>query len=1036
MIARLLQRSVSIYIVTIMLVTLGLFSLWRLPVALLPTLERPQIEIVLEEGGSSREELLHEVVLPLERRLATLEGVVEMAAEVDDGRARLVLETEWQTDVDQVRIDVQRRLSDIASRELDRLDVQISAGDARPILQIAVTGGAHAHARTLFAEKVLVPELGRLDGAGTIEVVGGAHRRAVVRPQPAQMAAHGVTADAIRDRLWEVGRTSPLGSLREGGLERALVLRRPIENLRQLRNLEVRHDSETRLGDVAEIGLEEVPAGGIYRWNGEDGILVEVYRAPGANAVVLARQGRAAIATMADRARHVRLHLARDSSREVVAALSELAKAGGIGLLLGTLILWWTLGSWRPTVALAVVVPVSIVAAFSAFYFFGVALDIVSLAGLALAAGMLVDNSIVVLEAITSARERDEPSPVESGTRQIAMALVASFLTTAVVFLPLVYSQGLARAFFGVQAFAIVTTLTISLALSLTLTPILARRLAGERSSSGNHVETATSHGRRPGSSPFSRLLELALGRPALVLALVVVVSALATVVARQLPKELVPAGQTSRLAVDFDLPSGLDLEEADRRSRDLEEKVVSALAELAGSSVELDRMLVHRASDEAETRFARGSYLEVDVPVGVGSREALHAVERAVHLAPGLRARVSEVRSAVSAAVDQAGRGVELELSANTPARLDLLVDRVTEHLRAAAANPEDGKSARGGSPGIGVTRLDGRGRAVGGLSGLEPAWSLRWDPIRLAALDVRGRTLVPQLRAWLGKEAAGRSEIEGIESEIVLDSRADLDLPTLPIGVPGIDGSARMVPLGALASIEKGWREPPLDRRNGRPAARLRVEAETARVLPLLDALELDADQRVELGARARELRRSFDQLGMALALALVLVFLTVAAIYESLVMPLVVMATVPLAAVGAVFALAVGGQSWNVMSLLGLILLTGIVVNNAIVLVHRAEQWRAEGLAGPTAVRRAARERYRPILVTTLTTLLGMLPLALLGGEGLELRRALAVSVSGGLVTSWIATLLLVPVLYSLVHRGGERTTREPAPPGSMR
>ena len=206
------------------------------------------------------------------------------------------------------------------------------------------------------------------------------------------------------------------------------------------------------------------------------------------------------------------------------------------------------------------------------------------------------------------------------------------------------------------------------------------------------------------------------------------------------------------------------------------------------------------------------------------------------------------------------------------------------------------------------------------------------------------------------------------------------------------------------------------PLERRNGRPAGRLELNSGIARTTEILRGHVPAADEVVELGGRERELRRSFSQLALALGLALILVFLTIAAIYESLAMPLVVMATVPVAAVGAFGGLAIGGQSLNVMSLLGLILLTGIVVNNAIVLVHRAEQWRGEGLGSLEAVRTAASERYRPILMTTLTTLLGMLPLAILGGEGVELRRALAVSVSGGLVTSWAATLLLVPVLYT--------------------
>ena len=236
------------------------------------------------------------------------------------------------------------------------------------------------------------------------------------------------------------------------------------------------------LGEVANVAMEDVPDAGVFRWNGAPGVLVEVHRAPGANAVLLARAARRTVAELSPRAADgpvaPLLKVVRDASREVTAALTGLATAAALGLLLGTLVLRFMLGSWRPTAALAVVVPASIVAAFGGFHLWDVSLDVVSLAGLALAAGMLIDNSIVVLEAIESARRQDPPEewPELAGTRQISMALVASFLTTAVVFLPLIYLQGLARAFFGVQAFAIVTSLLVSLALSLSLTPMLARR--------------------------------------------------------------------------------------------------------------------------------------------------------------------------------------------------------------------------------------------------------------------------------------------------------------------------------------------------------------------------------------------------------------------------------------------------------------------------------------------------------------------------------------------------------------------------------
>ncbi|MEM6795989.1 MAG: efflux RND transporter permease subunit, partial [Acidobacteriota bacterium] len=265
------------------------------------------------------------------------------------------------------------------------------------------------------------------------------------------------------------------------------------------------------------------------------------------------------------------------------------------------------------------------------------------------------------------------------------------------------------------------------------------------------------------------------------------------------------------------------------------------------------------------------------------------------------------------------------------------------------------------------------------------------------------------------------GRTAIEGVDPDIHFAASAgppERFAVRIARGAAGSPSEERIVPLGALAEVSARPRASPRERRGGRPATRLAIAGATGdaeRLESTLKSLPLAEDSTVQLAGQTRELRRSFSQLQLSFALALLLIFLTVAALYESLTLPLVVMTTVPVASAGAFLGLLAAGESLNVMSLLGLILLAGIVVNNAIVLLHRAEQRRRGGESAREAIRQAAAERYRPILMTTLTTLLGMIPLALLGGEGLELRRALAVSVAGGLVSSWLAALLVVPRLY---------------------
>ncbi len=1019
----LLKRPVSVWIAALGLVVLGLFSLWRLPLSLLPTLERPRLRVEIVDQDRSRAEMLHDLVIPLERRLQTLDGVTEVFSTLGDGEAVVTLDTQWQTDVDRLRIEAERRLVEVSVASLDELTVEVEAGDLQPILQVAVFGG-QAHQRTAFAEKVLVPELGRLSGAGRLATYGTAHLRPVVQPRAADLAARGLSPGDIVAALEPVGQNQPLGRVRDGAVVRPLIVRRQLHRLEELQRLVVPAAPDLRLGDVAHVQLREIPDEGLFRSRGRAGVLVEVYRAPGANAVRLAREGRTAVKRLMGRSGHLQVELVADGSREVVESLMQLGQAGLLGLLLGTVVLRLMLGRWRPTLALAVVVPVSVIAAFSAFYLFGISLDVVSLAGLALAAGMLVDNSIVVLESISSSADRGSQRPVVEGTEQIAMPLIAGFLTTAVVFLPLIYLKGLARAFFGTQAFAIVSTLVISLALSLTLTPLMARRIT--RSESGRP------QGRSPGRATYEKVLRRVLARPGLFASATILVLGLAAVwMVPRITSELIPPGASRAVLIDLHLPKALSLQEADRRLGELEE----ALAETV-PGLQSVRSIYRVGANGRQTLAARraDAQMELHLEPTQDLRSALEAARQVVELSPGLAAEVGIQGGAVSSIVEYASRGLEIELAAGTSERLEMLGARVVEELagRGIAAQP---------------TR---RGMAGGSGTALEtPSWSLAWDGIQLARLGVDSNSLGSQVSAGLGRFSAGRTSIQGTEPDIWLAPTTPEDLTQIPLSIDG--DKARGLPLGALARIERHvGGEPMLERRNGRPALYVSVSEglESAeKVHRILSEMSWAGDEKAALAGQTREIRRSFSQLKLALGLALLLVFLTVAALYESLAMPLVVMITVPVAAIGGLAALAVTGQTLNIMSFLGLILLSGIVVNNAIVLIHRAEQLLDE--KGPeqqlseekdggaetvspqvAAIRMAGAERYRPILMTTLTTLLGMIPLALLGGEGLELRRALATTVSGGLLTSWPAALLLVPALYlALTHRTRQSTSEVP-------
>jgi HAE1 family hydrophobic/amphiphilic exporter-1 len=982
-IRRAVERPISTLIGALTLVVLGAVSLLRLPVSLLPTLERPRLDITVTAAGRSREEVLDRFTRPLERRLAALSGVTSVRTTTGDGFTRARVESEWQTDADRLRIETERRLADLDPSGESTLAVEMTAGDSEPIVEVAVLGGGSGAARTDFARKLLLPELARLEGAGKVETVGLTPLHAVVRPHAAALAARGLTALSLMDRLGTVGIDAAAGRARSGMAVRPLLVREEASSLDALRALRIPGPrGESVLGDVAGVGLEEVQDGTFFRLAGEDGVLVRVYRAPEANAVALAARVRErtrdlAAHTGAGSGGGLKLLVVDDRSREVLGALGELGLAALLGLVLGTAVLRLLLGRWRPTLGLAIVVPASLLTAFAGFYLWGASLDVVSLAGLALAAGMLVDSSIVVLEAIETARAQGDPEPAVNGARQIALPVVASFCTTTVVFLPLIYLQGLARAFFGVQAFAIVSSLAASLLFSLTVTPVL----------SGNRgTRTA---GRSPGRGAYLRLLDVVLARPSLAVVAALVVTAFAGLAVVRLQRELVPAGASADLVVRWRLAPDLTPEAARRLGTTVESELARAL-----TGTKAERLALQLTPPEpGEDRDETGRLVAV-FPDAAAAARATPRLRAALARLPDVEAWIEPRPSAFVEAVERAGRRLEVVATAATPERADALASRAAAALAGDRARESAGRRNRP-----------------------QQAVLLSWDLARLASLGADRTALEKQVRDSLGDQTAGRLRLDGVEPEIRIRAVEPADPALLPVAA-----KEAVVPLAALARLVPGMRPPVLERLDGRPAARRvfdTVKGDPEAALFALTSAKTSGEE-VTLGGQALELRRAFGQLRLALGLSLVLVFLTVAALYESFRIPLVVMTTVPVALAGALGLLLLTGQSLNILSFLGLLLLAGIVVNNAIVLVHRIEEHRRSGEPIESAIRRAAAERYRPILMTTVCTVAGMLPLAVLGGAGVELRRSLALAVMGGTLTSVFASLLLVPVLHRALAR----------------
>ena len=979
---QILRRPVSVIVATVALAALGGFALLKLPLALLPQIERPSLVVTAKAAASSRDELLHEVTSPIERRLALVPGVTSLESETRDGEARITIGSAWQTDPDRLRIDVTRRIEGAATIPLDDLSVETTT-DLAPVIEVAVIGGTGG-TRSRIADRVVLPELARIDGAGRIDVVGATPLRAVVRPRAADLAARGMTAADVEARLRTIGRSLTAGRVREGAAVRPVVVAEPVRSLDELRQVAIH---SVPLREVADVDLREISDESAFRVlernsaTPREGVLLRVYRAPNANAVALARDIRNRVTELGARLRDVQVQVVVDRSGEVSRALAELAIAALFGILLGTVILRWMIGYWSPTLALAVVIPAALLASFTAFYAAGIPLDVISLSGLALATGLLVDNSIVVLESIETARATGAVDPVLSGARQIILAVVASSITLMIVFAPLLYLRGLARAIFGEQALAVVVSVAASLVLSLTLTPVLARR------------QQVSAVPRHPGLKQYVALLDRAIARPvrSLLIGAALIVAGLA--MGLLLRRELFARGAGRDVVIEVRTPPDLDPTIGRTRLRDVWAAAVAAIPRQSLTAM----WLTQTSSDKPAT---------IDMQFA-SAREASAAIDRIrARLATfdAVRATVRLRPSAFIEAVGGDADRIELIPSASTETEAEQLARRVSDAMRRSGFRIADDRRS----------------------SDRRLALMLNWDERLLAESNTNRRTIENDVRSSLGNFDSGKTDIASAEPAIRL-------LPTTPedMAVTPVHAGNAIVPVAAVAGLHLTARAPDVFRDERRPARRLLFEGNDvdaadraiARVAP-------QGSERIRLTGHARELRDAFAQMRLALLLASILLYLTVAAFYESFLLPLPVIAALPFAAAGALVALFITGQSLNIMSLLGLIFLGGVVVNHTVVLLDRVEHLRAAGVSEDDAIRRAAADRYRPVIMTTLTAIVGMLPLAMFGGPGVELRRSIAVVVIGGLSTATVGTLVLIPLL----HRALEPLRRRSRAPRS--
>jgi len=1000
-------RPVATIMAITFLLLLGGVSLRELPVDLLPEMTFPVVAVLTEYQGAGPHEVEQLVTIPIEKAVSAIGGLKRVVSESREGSSLVMAEFDWDTDMDAAAFNVREKVDLIRDYlpEGASNPIIIKADPSMlPILQLSLTGERDLEALTDLAERIIRPHLERIDGVASVTVIGGSVREIHVVADPQVLAAHGLDLARLSQLLAATNLSLPAGHARIPSQRFSVRVTGEFEDVQDLREVLVPTPAGTvlPLADLAEVRSATESGERLARLDGQRCVHLAIQKQSGANTVAVARQVRAALASLLRQLPpDVQLRTSVDQSEFITGAVVSVAQNGIVGGLLAAGILWAFLGNLASTAVIAIAIPVSVLATFILAFFAGVTLNLMSLGGLALGVGMLVDNAIVVLESITRHLQRSPGSvdAVIAGTEEVGGAVTASTLTTLVVFLPIFFITGLAAQLFRDLALTVSFAILSSLLISLSLVPMATARfsrvgMAQARASRWSLVEPV---GRL--LPRYRRLVRAALRRRRAVYAVVGVLVVATVLVFPQVGREFIPKLDRGEIRVEISLPPGTPLELTDALVRMVERRV-SQLEDV--ESVFAD---VGGASGTGLGPGAAGTH-SAQVLIKLRPRRASTTAEVVDDLRawaagiPGAEIRVKQV-SGIVGEEEAFGAPLEVEIRGQD---LEVLRDLGTEVMRRIQ-----------GVPGIRDLRS-----SVGEAA---PELEIEVDGALAAARGLSVYQVAEVGRAALEGLVATRVRVRGEEYDVRVRAPERWRDPDLLEHLPVGAGGGGFVELGDLASFR--FREGPVVIHRVGQVRSVSISADiagrnlgdvVADVRLKLADLALPPGYTVEYGGEAREMAEAFGTLGYALSLSVILVYMVLAGQFELFLQPLLIMGTVPLAFVGVTWGLALTGRTLCVSSMIGAIALGGIVVNNAIVLVDYTNRLRRAGMGVEDAVVEAAVVRLRPIMMTTGTTVLGLLPLALGLGRGHELQAPLATAIIGGLLVSTLLTLVLVPALYA--------------------
>ncbi|MFO7660718.1 MAG: efflux RND transporter permease subunit [Candidatus Cloacimonadaceae bacterium] len=1009
------ERPIFTSMVVLIILILGGIAFFRLPIDLMPDITFPTLSVSTSYGNASPEEMEELVTRPVEQAMAAVPGVQSIESESSEGNSYVRLSFVWGTDLEEASNDIRDRLDrvisalpDDASRPtLRKFDIS-----ATPILMLGITSDLPSLQLRQLIDNQIQYRLERVPGVAAIYVRGGLEREIHVNLDPDKIKALRIPLDQIIAAVRASNINLPAGSVISGNKE--VVIRTPGEftNLNELKNTVVLERAGTKitLAQLANVEDSWTRITRHTRINGQPGIQISINKQSGTNTVAVAKAALKEIAQINADMPQIELIPVMDSSVYIRRSINNVGMAAFFGGILAIFVLMIFLRNIKSTAIISTAIPISIIATFGLLYFSGFTLNIMTLGGLALGVGMLLDNSIVVLENIYRLREKgmSQREAAINGSQEVAAPIIAATITTLVVFLPLIFMRGMSGVMFKQLSYVIAFSILCSLATALTIVPMLSSRLLtvnNSNTSSDRGLSDRLFHsvGRFLTNleNRYKKLLHLALNHRIITAVSAVSLLGLSLLLIPLVGTELMPETDEGEIRINVEMETATKLEITDAKMKEIEAIINKAVPEIKN-------MITFTggtgwSSATSNTGFIRISLIQISQRTR-SSEEITQKLRKLLGSIPGTKARVTSSSTMMLSRIMQSGGGrLEIIVRGHDLERAYQLAEQIQEIVDSVEGTTDSNISRTAGTP----------------------EELVLVDRQKASELGLTVQQIARTLQIVLSGSSAGVYREDGKEFTILMQVE-DEDKESLEdvLNLTVTNSAGLPVVLRNVVTVKSGLGPVEIDRQNQERVTSIYANISgrdmgsiISDIRLKLRGLAIPEDFAVVFGGDYEEQKDSFRELMMSFILALILVYMVMASQYESLRDPFVVMFSVPFAIIGVVLILFLTKTTFNIQSYIGMIMLGGIVVNNAILLVDTTNQLRRkEGLTVRDAIEEAGRRRLRPILMTASTTILGLMPMAIGLGEGGEAQAPLARAVVGGMLSSALITLVFVPVVYS--------------------